>query len=177
MSIPLPVRLEKYKLLPESVTVLNLMAWPISGSDHGSHPVDAQDYKVANEEIFRIIDSSSGNKKDISIFILPNDTHLWYLQYISHIGKKAFNFFYECCFFDGDKIKSNEKDMIQNKIITADYIIDKDGKILGEDYVLGDASLEKIYFNQNKDKFILLSKVRWPDGSSILVFKRISINS
>ena len=41
--------------------------------------------------------------------------------------------------------------MIQNKIITADYIIDKDGKILGEDYVLGDASLEKIYFNQNKE--------------------------
>jgi hypothetical protein len=126
---------------------------------------------TADEEIFKIIDSSRGVKENISVFIIPDNTQLWYLQYKTYITKRPFRIFcdYNQLWW---QIKSNERALIQDLILNSDYIIDKDGGNLGEFNVLGLIAKARNNFNKNKDKFILVNKVSWPDGSDILIFKR-----
>jgi len=61
---------------------------------------------------------------------------------------------------------------IRDLILTSDYIIDKDSGWQGEPYVQHLVTKARDYFNQNKDKFVLLAKMKWPDNSDILIFKR-----
>lgn len=171
IPIHLSEKIKKYRMLPESILVLSLRPWAVSGRDCGSHPIDAQDYLIANEEIFRIIDSSRSGKKEISIFIIPDDTRLWYLQYKSYIEKKPFRIFCDWCYLSLN-MRDSEEIFIRNLVRTSDYIIDKGGGWQGEPYVQYLVTKARDYFNQNKDEFMLLAKVRWPDNSGILIFKR-----
>ena len=61
---------------------------------------------------------------------------------------------------------------IERLISIADYIIDKDRGFLGEEYMLSSVAKAKYYFDQNKDKFELLEKIKWPDSSYILIYKK-----
>jgi hypothetical protein len=171
LPIYLPEKIGRYKFFPQDITLLNLGQWSISGRGYSSYPIDARAYLTADEEIFKIIDSSRGVKENISVFIIPDNTQLWYLQYKTYITKRPFRIFcdYNQLWW---QIKSNERALIQDLILNSDYIIDKDGGNLGEFNVLGLIAKARNNFNKNKDKFILVNKVSWPDGSDILIFKR-----
>ena len=170
IPIRLPESLGKYKLFPENIVILNLESWPISGRNGGSHPIDAQDYLAANEEIFRAIDSSGYKKKAISVFIIPHNTQLWYLQYKAYIEKKPFTIVCDWIYL-GENTEDNIEAAIQNLVLNSDYIIDKDSGELGEPYVQKFINRARKYFNKNSSRFGLLKKVKWPDYSSILIFK------
>jgi len=158
-------------MLPENIIIFSLRPWAVSGRDCGSHPIDARNYLVANEGIFKIIDSSRSGRKEISIFIIPDDTRLWYLQYKSYIEKKPFQVLCDWNYLQLD-IWNRKEMAIRDLILTSDYIIDKDSGWQGEPYVQHLVTKARDYFNQNKDKFVLLAKMKWPDNSDILIFKR-----
>lgn len=171
LPVYLPGDIQKYRILPERFVILNLKSWAVSGSDSGSHPQDMRHYLRANEEIFKIIDSSKGDKENISLFIIPDDTRLWHLQYKSYIEKRPFQVFCDWNSLRWDMMKTR-KNLIPDLVSTSDYIIDKEGGWQGESYVQHVVTKARDYFYQHKDKFTLLAKVRWPDKSNILIFKR-----
>lgn len=122
-------------------------------------------------KFFRIIDSSRDNKENITIFIIPDNTRLWYLPYKAHVEQRPFRFFYDWNLLSWN-VKGAEQTAIQDFVLASDYIIDKDGGSSGEPYVQRFVNKARVYFSRNKDKFTLLSKIKWPDDSNILIFKR-----
>jgi hypothetical protein len=70
-------------------------------------------------------------------------------------------------------MKKLEDDVVIEKLVLeADYIIDKSGKEMGESYLQSFVKKAKHYFGKHKEKYRLLDRVEWPDGSFILVYTK-----
>ncbi len=174
LNINVSERIKKYRMFPDSVIILNFKPWNISGRDANSYPINARGYMTANEKIFKVINSSVGDKQNNTVFIIPDDTHLWYLQYKAYMEKASFkiicdwNYLDLYMWMDG---KDHDEETL-NLINGADYIIEKDGGWIGEYNVQDMVRKAQYYFGLNKGKFLLLEKIAWPDNSNIFIYKR-----
>jgi len=174
-KLEVPVKLEdKYDFFPSSIVLFDPGAWAVSGGDSGSHPRDFKEEAAVCEEILRIIDESN-NKMRINITVIPDDTRLWYLQYLAFIKDKSFNIFCDWNYFASlVSIALEKKQNIKyRKLISdADYIIDKEGGWQGEPSTREIVENNRRYFNLYKYKFFLIGMLRWPDGAKILIYKK-----
>jgi len=170
-KIEIPVRIpdsiSKYKLFPDSIVLFDPNSWFISGIGTGSHPVDRRMKIIACESIFQEIEQSTRNKETI-VTIIPDDAHLWYLQYIAFTKNKSIRFFCDWSRLNIDLL--HQKSSISDLVLKSDYIIEKIGGQQGEEYVLPLIQEARICFESKKDEFILLKKIHWP-GNEIMLYK------
>jgi len=177
LPVKLPWGIDRYRLFPEKIVLLNFEGWAVSGRSVDSYPKNLRGYFLANEEIFKTINSSKGDLKTVSVFVIPDDAQLWYLQYMAYSEKKPFRIFCDWNYLRIDITRG--KTAIPELILKSDYIIDKNEGFLGEPYLLYWVRASKDYLNLYKDKFMLLKKVKWlgvgqPDGSFILIYKNLN---
>ncbi|MFA6358398.1 MAG: glycosyltransferase family 39 protein [Candidatus Omnitrophota bacterium] len=169
-SIKIPQKLNKYKLLPEEIILINFKDWSVSGRVSSSYPNNYQDYFTANQRIFSIINSSRGGKEAVAIFIIPDDARLWYLQYQAYRRGKKFQFFCDWNYLRAEM--GAEGNNVFDLISSSDYVIDKDGEFLGESYMQSFVESARNNFAVLKPKFMLFWRLNWPDGSRILIYKK-----
>lgn len=171
--IKLPERVDRYNFFPEKIYFFNFERWLISGSVSGSHPENHSDYILASEKILEVIDSSRESGEVVSVFIIPDDVRMWYLQYRSYADKKPFKIL---CGWNYLKADIAQKGItITDLILNSDYIIDKDSGFFGEPYIVDFVIESRREFSLYRDKFYFLNRVEWPEGSNVFIYKKIQI--
>jgi 4-amino-4-deoxy-L-arabinose transferase-like glycosyltransferase len=168
IEIPLTFS-DRYDFFPSSVVLFNPGSYAVSGSDSGSRPSNFEQRRQVCETIFGVIDRRSRGS-EATVTVLPDDTWLWYLQYLAVVRNKQIKVFCDYNYLRRDFGWEG----IGRLIAGSDYVIDKQGGWQGESYMLNLVGHAKACFELHKDEFRLVTKVKWPDGSDILIYSHTS---
>ncbi|MFH1191647.1 MAG: glycosyltransferase family 39 protein [Candidatus Omnitrophota bacterium] len=179
VSYPIGVKFRKIEIslksdnksgfFPSSIIIFNPGSWAVSGSDSGSHPGNFKEEAAICARILNTMESSRNYKKKIVVTVIPDDTRLWYLQYLTFVQNKPFDII---CDWNYQWLRLMKEEDYGDLILRSDYIIDKEGGWQGEAYMQSNINMARNYFNLHKKEFYLLKELRWTDGAAIFIYKR-----
>ena len=172
LSLKIPESAKKNYFLPDKIILLNFGSWAVSGSASGSHPADYSEYSLADNQILKTISSFGGGGEKTSIFIIPDNVRMWHLRYMAYLAGKPFQVFCDWNYMRANMMaqRLNVFDMIAD----ADYVIDQEGKSMNEPYMRHFIESAENNFSALKSRFILLSRMDWPDGGKLLIYKKLN---